>query len=175
MIHSPGLAGTNVEFTRLHIEVVRRDVLPTGGRHVADLVKRFGLHSEVQECCWVIANGRNGNVHTITEIARGNHHEVAVDIALVLTAVLAAGAPAFAIAHNHPTMSASPSIADHSLTHSIMDAANVCGLLFEEHVIVEPTGAFYSFRDAGLILGVPDRNLPDRRNGTRRSRKETAR
>jgi hypothetical protein len=29
--------------------------------------------------------------------------------------------------------------------------AGVCGLVFEEHLVVTPTGDYYSFHDAGLI------------------------
>jgi len=35
-----------------------------------------------------------------------------------------------------------------------MDAANVCGLVFEEHLIVAATGEYFSFRDAGLVVPV---------------------
>jgi DNA repair protein RadC len=70
-----------------------------------------------------------------------------------MSAVLATSAASFSIAHNHPTMSVQPSVQDRLLTNSVMDAANALGILFEEHVIVEPGGDSFSFRAAGLING----------------------
>jgi hypothetical protein len=65
--------------------------------------------------------------------------------------VLTAGGECFTIAHNHPTLGVLPSVEDHQLTHRVMDAANVVGLVFEEHLIVTPTFEFFSFRDAKLL------------------------
>lgn len=36
----------------------------------------------------------------------------------------------------------------------VMDAANACGLVFEQHLIVAATGEYFSFRDAGLVVPV---------------------
>jgi hypothetical protein len=44
-----------------------------------------------------------------------------------------------------------PSISDWNLTQMVMTAANTCGLVLEEHLIVTPTGDFFSFKDAGYI------------------------
>jgi DNA repair protein RadC len=141
----------NTNFARLHLEITGNETLPIGG--LADLVKRYKLHTQPQECFWIIGNDAAGNVHTILEVARGRQDAVEVDIPSALTAVLMTGAPAFSIAHNHPTKSVLPSMADLNLTHNFMDAANVLGLLFEDHVIVDPTGDSLSFRAAGYING----------------------
>ena len=141
-----------VVLARVHLEADRVERFPVGG--LADLVKRYGLHTQAQECIWVISHDRAGTVHTINEVARGDGDQVALDLPGTLTAVLAAGAPAFSVAHNHPTMDPTPSYADRQLTNTLMEAANSVGLLFEDHVIVEPTGRSFSFRDAGLIIGV---------------------
>ena len=85
-------------------------LLPNGGQ--ADIAKLFELHLEPVECFWIVGNDMVGNVHTIVEVARGNHHSVEVDIASTLTAVLATGASAFSVIHNHPTMSVLPSPED---------------------------------------------------------------
>jgi hypothetical protein len=145
----------NLVFARLHLEVEKSEVLPVRG--AADLVKRHGLHTQPQECFWAIANDAAGNVRTIMEVARGNHDTVELDIPSLFTVILATAAPAFSVAHNHPTMSVLPSAADIDLTHRVMDAANVLGLLFEDHVIVEPSGERFSFREAGLIGGLDRR------------------
>lgn len=138
------------QLARVHLEVAYKRHVPTKG--IVALVKEHGLHTQPQEAFWVIANDRAGNLYTIVEVARGSSFDVSVHLPALLTAVLAAGADTFSVAHNHPTQSALPSQADYQLTHDIMEAANACGMVFEEHVIVEPGGDSFSFRDAKLIL-----------------------
>lgn len=156
---------TDVIFAKLSLEPITKDRFPVGG--LADLVRRYGLHTQPQECFWVIGNDANGNVRTIIEVARGAHDNVKVDIPSALSAVLMSGAPAFSVAHNHPTMSVLPSVADTQLTHAFMDAANVLGLLFEDHVIVEPGGDSFSWREAGWING-KNRETPRKAAGGKR-------
>lgn len=144
---------TELQYVRIHMEVLKNERLAYGPQAVADLVKRHGLHTQAQEAFWVIAHGGNGNIHNIAEVGRGRHDEVSVDIPSLLTAVLATGAPSFSVAHNHPSMSAEPSYADRNMTNVLMTAANACGLVFEDHVIVEPLGRHFSFADAGMIIG----------------------
>lgn len=146
---------TDVEYVRIHLEVLKSERIATGPNALVKLVQNLGLHTQTQEAMWVIAFGKNGHLHRVVEVARGKHDEVAVDIASTLTAVLAAGAPRFALAHNHPTMQALPSLSDIHQTNHFMEAANTVGLLFEDHVIVEPKGDFYSFATAGKIV-IPD-------------------
>lgn len=141
----------NLVYARVHLEIEKSDVLSFGG--LAALVKRYGLHSQPQEALWVIANDAVGNIRTIIEVARGGHAHVQLDLPSTFTAILATAAPMFSIAHNHPTLSVLPSPEDIHLTKSVMNAANVLGLLFEDHVIVEPSGESFSFREAGLIDG----------------------
>jgi len=137
------------------------------GQGQADIAKAFQLHLEPVECFWIIGNDLAGNVHTIVEVARGSHWTVNVDIAASMTAVLATGASAFSVVHNHPTRDVTPSAEDRDLTNAIMEAANTVGLLFEDHVIVEPGGKSFSFRQAGLINGV---TRPQNKAATRRKR-----
>lgn len=140
---------TDVQLVRVHIEVLGRETVPNSG--LADIVKKHGLHTQAQEAFWVISNDINGNLHRIAEVARGRHDTVDVDIPSLLTAVLATGAPRFSIAHNHPTMTALPSYADRQLTNDVIAAANACGLIFEDHVIVDSTGDSFSFVAAGYV------------------------
>jgi DNA repair protein RadC len=143
-----------VEFVRLNLEILRTETLPTGGTSLNALVQKLGLHTQTQEVTWVITYGSNGHLYRVVEVARGFHDRVQVDISAVMTAVLATSAPRFSLGHNHPTRSAQPSTSDNDLTRKIMDAANNCGLVFEDHIIVEPGGGFYSYHDAGVITDV---------------------
>lgn len=143
---------TEHRYVNLRLDVVRSQVLPEGSRDLARLLTEWGLANEPQECAWVVAYDANLNVRNVTEVARGGHAEMTVEIQPVMTAVLALGALRFTFVHNHPTMTADPSVTDWHLTQKIMEAANTCGIVFDEHLIITPTGEYYSFRDAGLIL-----------------------
>ncbi|MGI8999356.1 MAG: JAB domain-containing protein [Candidatus Limnocylindria bacterium] len=147
----------DLEYVRLHMEIVRTERVAQHAS-VAEVVKRLGLHTQPQEAFWVIAISHvNGLIYKVAEVGRGRHSDVEVDIPSTLSTVLMAGAPAFIVAHNHPTGSVQPSLADHNTTHTMMAAANACGLIFEDHLIVEPGGSYYSFNEAGLITGVKHR------------------
>lgn len=138
------------DLVRINREVIQSRHVPIAG--LAALCIEMGLHQQTQECFWVIAGDEQGNLHQVTEINRGTGFNVDVHLPAMLTAVVASGSTAFSVAHNHPTQSAAPSVGDMELTHAVMAAANACGLLFEDHVIVEPNGSSFSFRAAGLII-----------------------
>jgi DNA repair protein RadC len=139
----------------LRLDIVKVEKLPQGSRSVAKLCQDWGLGKEPQEVLWVIAYDLNSNIRTVVEVARGGHSELYVHIPSVLTAVLATGAIAFTLAHNHPAISVVPSVSDHDLSLKVMEAANTVGLIYEEHIIVGPTDEYFSFVDAGLIIAGP--------------------
>lgn len=154
-------------FARLNLEITKVERLPAGSRPIAKLLQDWGLGKQPQECFWVIAIDKAGHIRTVVEVARGAEAEQEVHIPAVLTAVLAVGASTFMVAHNHPGITVLPSRADHALTLSIMEAANACGLSFEEHIIVGPTDEYYSFVDGGLLIPYP-RGLDRPAKGSRK-------
>lgn len=116
-----------------------------------ELFKAWGLVDATQELVWVIALDNMTGVKTVTEVARGGFHDVLVHIPTVLTAVVAAHTDRFFIAHNHPAGPVTPTDEDIALTAQIMNAANMAGLSFEDHIICGPKG-WYSFYDHGLLI-----------------------
>jgi len=115
-----------------------------------ELFKAWGLTSSTQEALWAIAFDNVLGLKTITEIARGGWHDVLVYPANILAAVLTSHTDRFYIAHNHPSGPVTPTEQDVQLTRDVMDAANVAGLSFEDHIITGP-GGWYSFYDKGLL------------------------
>lgn len=140
------------QYVQIRLDVLKTERLPTGSRNVVQLLHDWGFTKEPQECLWVIAYDANAHLRNVVEVSRGGHADMMVDLQPLLTAVLALGAIQFTIVHNHPTLNPSPSQADWTLTQMILTAGNACGLVLEDHLIVTPTGDYYSFRDAGLIL-----------------------
>jgi len=146
---------TEIDFAEVHLKVVRKQKLPSQPTAIARLLTEWGLSTMTQECIWVIATDANGHIRTVVEVARGGHADVELHIPSVMTAVLAAGATVFTLAHNHPTGNPNPSVDDQDLTHKVMEAANACGLVFEEHIIVEPSGGSFSFVENKLLIPAP--------------------
>ena len=68
----------------------------------------------------------------------------------LLPAVLAAGAVAAILVHNHPSGRLAPSDADLAFTTRFREAADVCGLQLLDHVIVA-SGGWLSLRHAGWL------------------------
>jgi DNA repair protein RadC len=144
------------EFVTLRTEVLKqRDV--DSASTIADLCRDWGLADGVQESFWVVAYDAALNVRTVTEIAKGSYTDVEVSIPAVLSAVLMSGTDRFVVVHNHPSGTLSPTSLDMRLTKAIMDAADVVGLYFEDHIIVGPGGSYYSLTEHGRL--VPSQKL----------------
>lgn len=141
-------------YASLHLTIERE--LPSSVNLAATLAE-FGLADQPQETLWVCAYDSVQRVRTIVEVAKGGYHDVDVPIPAVLSAVLVTGCNRFEIAHNHPTGDVSPTFADVDMTEKVMVAANVCGMYFEDSVIVGPTGVSYSFANAGILT--PSRDI----------------
>ncbi len=90
------------------------------------------------------------------EIFRGTVNESPAHPREIMAKALAVNAPAFILAHNHPSGDPSPSDADRRITRRIREAADMLGITFSDHVIIgAPAGgrpqAYFSFREAGLL------------------------
>jgi len=135
----------------LRLHVIHEEDLPGAFHDIPTLFQKWGLHQEPQECVWVVAYDANMTVRTVMEVARGSHVRAEVHIPTLLASVLTTGCERFMLVHNHPSKRLVPSLGDRELTIEIMDAANACGLYFEDHVILTPNGKWYSFEEHGLL------------------------
>jgi len=61
------------------------------------------------------------------------------------------GSSAIILVHNHPSGDVSPSIEDHAITQTIKKAGQLLQIELLDHVIICPTGNFYSFADEGAL------------------------
>lgn len=156
------------QYASLHLTVER--TLPSVVNANQILVE-LGLNDQPQEVLWVIAYDSVQRIRTIVEVARGGYHNMVVPIPAVLSAVLVAGCDRFMVAHNHPTDAIEPTVIDLDLTEKIMAAANTCGMYFEDHLIIGPSGRLYSFAESGFLT--PARELGEMAR-THRRLKNTA-
>jgi DNA repair protein RadC len=135
----------------LRLEILREERRLGDVTDIVGLFRRWGFDKEPQECAWVVAYDSQLSIRTVVEVGRWSHISVNIHLPTLLSAVLLAGCERFTLVHNHPSASAQPSLGDRQVTVEIMEAANACGLYFEDHLIVTPRKAWFSFERAGLL------------------------
>lgn len=146
-------SSTTSRYAQLELNVLKTEQhIPEDPKAIAPLFKRWGFSKQPQECMWIVAYDATMAVRTVVEIARGMHITVDVHIPTMMGAVIAAGCERFMLVHNHPAGFATPSQADYELTSKVMDAANACGLFFEDHYIVTPNHGHFSFVDSKYLV-----------------------
>lgn len=85
------------------------------------------------------------------ELARGAVNYVSVEPAEVIRAVLMANAPAFFVAHNHPSGDPTPSPHDRDLTEKLRAVSATFTLDFTDHIIIGGDVRYVSFKEIGLL------------------------
>jgi len=82
-----------------------------------------------------VCDRRSRLLHEV-RLSEGTATRALIDVREVLNAVLRHDGAAFALAHNHPSGDAQPSIADTRITQDIASAAKTVGLRFLGHIVV---------------------------------------
>ena len=73
------------------------------------------------------------------------------DPKLILGVALKSAATGIILAHNHPSGNLQPSTADLEITKKIESACKFLDIKLLDHIIISPTGQFYSFIDEGVL------------------------
>lgn len=123
------------------------------------LVYRFlapELQALRQEVVLVLLLNQRLRLIQQVEIFRGTVNESPAHPREILAKALAMNAPAFVLAHNHPSGDPSPSDADKRITRRIREAADAMGIEFTDHLIIGCPASdrplpYFSFRQAGLL------------------------
>jgi DNA repair protein RadC len=111
---------------------------------------RAKLAAERVETLWVLHVDARNRVRRIHHVGLGGPSACVVEPLAVLRPLVANGAPAAILVHNHPSGEASPSQDDLALTRRVREACELLGITLLDHVIVAAEGTF-SFRDAALL------------------------
>ena len=69
----------------------------------------------------------------------------------VLKSVILSNASKIIVMHNHPSGDLSPSQDDYMLTQRLSETCQMMGVQVVDHLIVGPSGGFFSFKDHGLL------------------------
>lgn len=102
---------------------------------VADVVRPELLHRDSERFVVVVAD-RAARPLELVMLRDGGVDERSIQPADILQAVLTRGGRSFAVAHNHPSGSLDPSVADTVLTRRLDQAAATIGLRFLGHILV---------------------------------------
>jgi DNA repair protein RadC len=108
------------------------------------------LENEPAEVFLVICLSAKHGVLGFRIVARGAVDCVHVSPAEVFKVVLLSNAPAFVVAHNHPSGDATPSPDDCAITQRLVAGASLLGLDLLDHLIVGDK-RFYSFKEGGRL------------------------
>lgn len=91
-------------------------------------------HEEVH---LLLLNGRSEVIGTV-KVGQGGLHGCALTAVDVLRPVVAGGAAAFIMSHNHPSGDPTPSRDDVSMTEHVKKCADLIGVPLLDHIIVCP-------------------------------------
>jgi len=125
----------------------------TSARDAYEYIKN-NLYSddiEVFESMWLLLLNQKNIVTGFVKISQGGIAGTVVDVKIVGKYVLGNLAPAFIIAHNHPSGEKSPSNADITVTNKIKDMAKLIDSRLLDHLIITKEDGYYSFAEEGLI------------------------
>jgi len=87
----------------------------------------------------IIACDNSGGLLRVAPLTNGSADRSLIPVRDVLTSVLGVGGTSFAVAHNHPGGSLTPSTQDTEATARLRRAADMIGLRFLDHVILTET------------------------------------
>ncbi len=116
---------------------------------VADMV-REQIGDTAQEHCGVVAVNSSNEAIGVTQVSIGGLADTVVDPRVIFAPLLAMGAVAFVLYHNHPSGSLEPSEADVTLTRKLREGAKLLSLTMLDHVIVTHNG-FTSMQMRGML------------------------
>ena len=103
----------------------------------------------LQESFKVMLLNNANRVKGVLEISKGGITGTLVDIRIVFAVVLKSLTTGIILAHNHPSGTLTPSLADKRITEKIQQAAKLFDVKLLDHLILSPEGGYYSFADEG--------------------------
>ncbi len=105
----------------------------------------------MQESFKVLFLNNAHKVKGIYTISKGGITGTLVDIRILIAMVLKSISTAIILVHNHPSGMLKPSIPDKELTKKIKTACEYFDIKLLDHIILSPTGEYFSFADNFLI------------------------
>ena len=118
----------------------------------AQYIKQF-YHDDIEiyESFFVLMlNSRNETI-AFAKIAQGGVSMVLVDVKIIAKYILDTMCSSVIVAHNHPSGTLEASREDRALTEKIKNMCDLIDVRLLDHLILTPSGEYYSFGDKGEI------------------------
>ncbi|MCR8668254.1 JAB domain-containing protein [Aestuariibaculum sp. M13] len=98
----------------------------------------------------MLLNNSN-KVKGIYELSSGGITGTLVDIRILFAIVLKTLSTGIILVHNHPSGKLKPSEVDKQLTEKIVKASKFLDIAVLDHLIITPSGEYFSFADNGIL------------------------
>ena len=99
---------------------------------------------------WIIYMNNSNKVIQKNQLSKGGITGTLVDVRLALKSAIEVGATGIILAHNHPSGTLKPSIADKQLTQKLKTAGESLDIKVLDHLIITEK-AYFSFADENLL------------------------
>ncbi|AEH00284.1 DNA repair protein RadC [Lacinutrix sp. 5H-3-7-4] len=99
---------------------------------------------------WIIYLNNSNKVIQKNQLSKGGITGTLVDVRLALKIALEVGAVGIILAHNHPSGTLNPSLADKNLTQKLKTAAQSLDIKVLDHLIITEK-AYFSFADESIL------------------------
>lgn len=121
--------------------------------HVAQLLHETWNKDTLglQETFKVLLLNHSNKIKGIVQLSTGGITGTFVDLRILFAVVLKTLSTGIILAHNHPSGTLIPSGADKDLTRKIQNAAVLFDIKVLDHLIIVPTGGYFSFAEQGIL------------------------
>ncbi len=106
---------------------------------------------EVHESFKIVLLNNSNKVKGIYQLSQGGITGTMIDLRILFAVVLKTLSVAIILTHNHPSGKLQASEADIRLTEKIKKAAELFDVKVLDHLIIAPSGEYYSFSDNGIL------------------------
>ena len=106
------------------------------------------LRHENHERFLVMLLNTKNHIIRVQQVAEGSLSSAVVHPREVFAPAIIHHAAAVIVAHNHPTGDPQPSFEDKRLTKTLKKAGEICGILFQDHIVIGDD-YYYSFKEHG--------------------------
>jgi DNA repair protein RadC len=119
-------------------------------KYIQDMINEMG-QPDREQFCILMLNAKNITIG-MNIVSIGGLSSAPVHPREVLKPAILSNSAALILGHNHPSGDLTPSPADKSITHRIIQAAEIIGIAVHEHLIINmEDDRYFSFAEHGLI------------------------
>ena len=134
---------------RRRLENALERIKITSSRSVFELMQPI-IGELPHEEFWIIYLNNSNKVIDKIQLSKGGITGTLVDVRLTLKKALELGAVAIILAHNHPSGTLKPSMADKNLTQKLKTASESLDIKVLDHIIVTEM-SYFSFADEAIL------------------------